>query len=159
MEDEFDMDVKRNYFMFSGKGKGNEKLLSFDNALLNAQVANYNHVKISSILPPHCISSNVIDIAKGSILFSAYASISRKGEGVISASIAVGIPEDSSDIGVIMEYSGLCTKEISEQKVIDMVVSAMKNRMIRIKEVKNMAIEEFLNDEYHSSVVAGIALW
>lgn len=153
--------VKANnkYFIFSGRGSGTEELLSFDNALINAKVANYNLVKISSILPPHYTSSDMICVVQGSVLFTAYASITKKGEGLISASIAVGIPNNASDIGVIMEFSGFCPKETSEQKVIDMVASAMKTRKIQVNEIKSMSIETYLSNDQYSSVIAGISLW
>lgn len=153
------METNKKCFMFSGKGNGAEKLLSFDNALIDAQVANYNLVKISSIMPPYCTFSKIIDVGQGGILFSAYASITQKGEGIISASVAVGIPEDERNVGVIMEYSGLCDKKTSESRVIDMVAFAMATRKVRVKEIKSLALEKILSNEHYSSVVSGIALW
>lgn len=36
----------------SGKGEGNTKLSAFDNALFDAGIANFNLIKLSSVIPP-----------------------------------------------------------------------------------------------------------
>ena len=46
--------VPRQAFVTKGVGKHKEKLTSFEMALRNAKIAEYNLVKVSSIFPPHC---------------------------------------------------------------------------------------------------------
>lgn len=43
---------KREIFVTSGTGSGQTQLAAFDEALLHAGIANYNLIKLSSILPP-----------------------------------------------------------------------------------------------------------
>ena len=41
-------------FFTKGVGEGQEKLTSFEMALRNAGIAEFNLVKVSSIMPPYC---------------------------------------------------------------------------------------------------------
>lgn len=60
-------DFPQSYMLVSGIGKAEYPLVTFDNALRDAGIGDYNLVKVSSILPPKCIRKNVIDIKQGSI--------------------------------------------------------------------------------------------
>ncbi len=103
-----------------GKGSSANGLPSFDKALLDAGVGNYNLVRLSSILPADCTYVDVKDIAahikEGSLLPTAYSTITSdvEGETIVSA-IGVGIPKDKSNVGVIMEYS---TKNVTETEAL-----------------------------------------
>lgn len=108
------------YCISSGTGKSEKGLPSFDKALIEAGVGNYNLVRLSSILPARCERVKVKDITKyikeGSLLPTAYSTITSdtKGDFIIST-IGVGIPKDSNNVGVIMEYS---TKNVSIEKAL-----------------------------------------
>lgn len=100
--------LAKKYFMGGGFGKGSERLSSFDKALMDAGVGNYNLVRLSSILPAGCVEVDEIDLTKGSLLPVAYSAVSSDRVGdVITASIAIGFPTDKSRVGVIMEYSAV----------------------------------------------------
>ena len=103
-----------------GCGVSKNGLPSFDKALLEAGVGNYNLVRLSSILPSECEWIDVKDISssikEGCLLPTAYSTITSdvKGEVIVST-IGVGIPVDKSHVGVIMEYS---TKGVTEQEAL-----------------------------------------
>lgn len=59
------------YKIVSGVGKSKYALVSFDNALRNAGIGDFNIVKVSSILPINCKYSESIPLKKGSILYAA----------------------------------------------------------------------------------------
>jgi arginine decarboxylase len=150
----------KNFTLFSGNSKGFiDALISFDMALIDAGVGNYNLVKVSSIRPPHFQQSDCISVPDGEILFSAYASLTEKGAGIISAALSIGIPIDEANIGVIMEYSCHDKKSVAAKKAEEMVASAMKTRGIAIREIIVASIETELIPDSYSTVVVGAALW
>lgn len=83
------------YKLSSGYGVSLHRLVSFDNALISAQISDYNLVKVSSILPAKCVLSNVITLKKGSIVYIAYGSLSSNiiGETIASA-VSIAIPKN-----------------------------------------------------------------
>lgn len=144
----------------SSEGKGEKKLTSFDNALLNSGIANYNLVKISSILPPNADFVEKVDLPEGSVLHTAFASLtSNKAGALISAAVAVGIPKDRTKIGVIMEFSDFCTKEIAEKQVKAMVVESMKNRGYEIEKILCATAEARSDGVKYVSAFAALSIW
>lgn len=103
-----------------GVGKSKNGLPSFDKALIEAGVGNYNLVRLSSILPAIHewvpVQSLPVKLKEGSLLPTAYSTITSDevGDTIISC-IGVGIPVDSNNVCVIMEYS---TKNISETEAM-----------------------------------------
>ena len=147
------------YTLVAGVGKGKTQLTAFDNALQQAGVGDYNLIKVSSILPPNAKETKDIHVNKGSILPIAYGSImAEEKEKEIVAVVAVGIPKNQEEIGVIMEYSGYERREQAELKVKKMVEEAMKNRRIEILEIKCVS-SSCVIDSNINCVFAGVALW
>lgn len=100
------------------KGKGNSKydLNAFDNALLDSGIADYNLVKLSSILPANCQKVDSVDLPKGSFLHTAFSKYVENRPGMtISAAVAIGIPKDRSLSEVIMEASGDYNQETADK--------------------------------------------
>ncbi len=150
----------REYFICAGKGYGQSKLNSFDEALRDAGLANYNLVKVSSILPAGVDRKPHVTIQEGSVLYTAYASISSSCPGdVVSAAIAVGLPLQKENIGVIMEYSGKCDEECARRSVCSMVEEAMRNRGYEIKEILCYATSTEGRADISSTAFAAIAMW
>ena len=130
------------YNLSASIGYGKTELTSFDDALLNSKIANYNLVKVSSILPAFTVYSSIITIPEGDLLYTAYATQTTNKNGVkISAAIAAGIPSDPHNIGVIMEFSGNCSLEVAKKNVSQMVVEAMGKRRYDLKEILCEATE------------------
>lgn len=148
------------YTLFSGTGVGKTELTSIDNALFNSRIANYNLVKISSILPPCVTFKKEIELSEGSILNTAQSSITAcAGSKAVSAAVGVAVPEDSAKVGVIMEFSGCCSVKESEETVKEMLIEAMQIRESKIKEFKIASAEITPDGDGYYTAVAGISLW
>jgi len=154
----------RYYTIVSGVGSHSTKLGSFDRALLNANIGNYNLVKISSILPPCCEERKLIDLRIGSILYTAYTSFSNDANHLFSSAIAIGIPQKEDNIGVIMEYSDFVDINDAKLIVTNMVDEEMRERNIALrtivgKEISSNSIK--INDFEYGVITtfAGVALW
>ena len=130
----------KKYFVTAASSEGNTALTAFDGALLNARVGNTNLLRVSSILPPGCEYEPDLEIPPGSLLPIAYGSITSSEPGdIISAAVAVGIKRNS--FGVIMEFSGKCSKREAEEQVVRMVEEAFAMRDLKLDEVKVAATE------------------
>lgn len=124
------------FFVCAGVGEGRTTLNAFDAALLDSGVGNTNLMKMSSILPPRVVQSDRQPLPPGEFIPIAYASIgSTTPMEVISAAVAVGIPEDPNLNGVIMEYSARGQGADVEAIVRRMAKDAMEMRGFAIKEI------------------------
>lgn len=150
-----------NYLITSGCGKSEYQLVAFDEALRNAQIADYNLVKISSILPMRCTATSPEYLPpRGSGLLTAFGSVSsdQKGDRIASA-VSVAIPEDPNEVGVIMEYSGHCSAAYAEEQVRSMAREAMENRGRAICEIRSSSIECVSDGNGYVSVISAICIW
>ncbi len=148
--------IPKKFFVTAASAEGDSHLTAFDGALLKARVGNTNLVRVSSILPPACEYEPDLLVPPGALLPIAYGSIVSDIPGeLISAAVAVGITKDS--FGVIMEYSGRCTKEEAEQQVREMVKEAFRIREIELIEVK-VAVTEHTVEKIGCSFAA-VPLW
>jgi arginine decarboxylase len=152
------------FTVVKGLGFHQTELGSFDRALLDANLGNYNLVKISSILPPNCQERKDVDVNYGNILYTAYTFMTSAKGQEFSSAIAVGIPKNKMDIGVIMEYSGIESEIGIKSIVIDMVKEEMQIRGIAVKKIIDMEISSKskllkCDDSAYVSTFAAIALW
>ena len=132
-------EIPKKYFFVAGSSEGYSRLNAFDAALIKAGVGNTNLVKVTSIIPPYAEEVEPIELPPGALVPTAYSVITSELEGeIISAAVAVAIPEDKSKPGIIMEYSSKGHKEDVERVVRKMAEEAMKIRgeeKIRIKSI------------------------
>jgi arginine decarboxylase len=148
------------YILNSSIGYGTSELTSFDNALLNCKIANYNLVKVSSILPARCREVEKVDIPEGSVIFTAYASLSSNKTGqLMSAAVGVGLPKDKEKIGVIMECSGFCTRQNTEEKLKSMIKEAMQTRGYEIEHIIFKSTEATVSTNEYVTVFASLSMW
>lgn len=96
-------------FLTKGKGQHKEKLASFEQALRAAGIAPFNLVKISSIFPPHCklISKEegLKHLHPGQIVFLVMSECATdEAHRMLSASIGLAIPNESSHYGYLSEH-------------------------------------------------------
>lgn len=96
-------------FLTKGKGQHREKLASLEQALREAGIAPFNLVKTSSIFPPHCrlISrrEGIKLLKPGQILFLVMSeNATNEAHRLISASVGLAIPNDSSHYGYLSEH-------------------------------------------------------
>ncbi len=154
------MYLASNFTFVKGIGKDCEnELLSFDTALCSAGIGNYNIVRVSSILPSKAVKKKSIEVHKGSVLYVAYATKTIYGVGRIASAISVGIPQNSLDIGVIMEYSASSDKESAIEHSREMVKKSMEYREITLKDILSVGIEAVQEEQQYLTTFAGIVLW
>lgn len=153
--------IADSYKIGHGIGRGAERLVAFDNALLNGGVGNYNLVRLSSILPCEAKLKERIELPLGSLLPIAYAHYSSNVAGkVISAAVAIGFPEaPEGKCAVIMEYEGECTADYALRRVQGMVEDAFRARGWNLSHMKSDAIEAAPDGSESVSVFAYVAEW
>jgi len=146
------------YFLVSGASDGFSLLNAFDGALLQAGIGNTNIVKMSSIVPPHCQRIAPVPLPPGALVPAAYAAIRSDIPGeIISAGVAVALPEDENQNGLIMEYSAKGDQRKIEEMVRNMAVEGMKLRGWKIKDLKSIAIEYRI--KRIGAALAAVVLW
>jgi arginine decarboxylase len=92
-----------------GVGRHKEKLTSFELALRNAQIAQYNIVNVSSIVPPACqlvaLQDGLKDLAPGQIMHCVMSrNATNEPHRLIASSIGVAIPKDPNQYGYLSEH-------------------------------------------------------
>ena len=148
------------YCLVKGASEGRTRLNAFDNSLLNAGVGDTNLMRMSSILPPGAEEQSIedIELPDGGLIPLAYATIDSTTPGrYISSAIAVGIPEDDSKPGVIMEFEDHSRLDHVEKIVRQMVVDAFEYRKRELKEIKSIGIEHKV--ENCAATFAAAVLW
>lgn len=151
--------MSNKYIITKGTGSSNYELNAFDNALLSSGIADYNLVKLSSILPAQCTQVDYVDLPKGDFLHTAYSSyIENQPNKIISAAVAIAKPEDSSFPGVIMEVAGEFDSFTAKKLVIDMACVAMEARKIDKFNIQEEVISMRTKDCYNC-VIAAVSIW
>lgn len=148
------------FCLVKGAAEGRTRLNAFDNALLNAGVGDTNLMRMSSILPPAAQEHNIneIELPKGGLIPLAYASIDSTTPGrYISSAVAVGIPDDPSQPGVIMEFEDHSKLENVEAIARQMVVDAFKRRDRTLKKIRSVGVEHRV--ETCGATFAAAVLW
>lgn len=101
--------IPKTAFITKGVGRHKEKLTSFEMALRNAKIAEFNLVKVSSIFPPECKlvqrANGLKNLFPGQILHVVMSENStNEPNRLVTASAGVAIPKDSSRHGYISEH-------------------------------------------------------
>ena len=101
--------VPSEVFLTQGVGQHKEKLASFEEALRNADIANFNLVQVSSIFPPHCrLISKKKGLAKLSSGQIVYVVMSRnqsnENRRLLASSVGLAIPKDPENYGYLSEH-------------------------------------------------------
>lgn len=96
-------------FLTRGIGRHRQKLTSFELALREARLAQYNVVRVSSIFPPQCAlvscEAGLRGLHPGQIVFSVVAeACTNEPSRLAAAAIGLAIPADSSHHGYISEH-------------------------------------------------------
>lgn len=103
------MYVPTKVFLTKGVGKHKEKLTSFELALRNAQIAKYNIVNVSSIVPPACqfvpLAEGLKYLIPGQIIHCVMSkNATNEPHRLIASSIGVAIPKDPTQYGYLSEH-------------------------------------------------------
>lgn len=101
--------VAKEICLTRGVGRHREKLASFELALRDAGIAEYNLVRVSSIFPPECKligrKEAMAKLSPGQVLYAVIAeSATNEPNRLIAASIGLAIPRDRSRYGYLSEH-------------------------------------------------------
>ncbi len=123
------------YVLLSGSANGKTPLNAFDQALIDLDIADFNYITVSSILPKECSKGDIQDIKKielGSFVYCVMSRIySEKPKDRISSAIAC--VQTKETVGCITEYSGHCSKKEAERQ-------ALKRAEIMVEQRKDATI-------------------
>jgi len=101
--------IAKEIFLTKGVGYHKDKLTSFEEALRKAQIARFNLVDVSSILPPKCkivpVRKGLEKLESGQILFVVKArNETNEYKRLVSSSIGVAVPRDRNLHGYLSEH-------------------------------------------------------
>lgn len=146
------------YVVRTGTGSGTQPLNAFDAALVDAGVGDYNLIRVSSILPPQAVVGSSIPLLPGSRLPIAYGTATSVTRGRhATAAVGVGLPEDPSENGVIMEFHGHLPQDEAHDIITEMTIEAMKIRSKAYREIV-VATAEIICEDRPVSAFAAVAL-
>jgi len=101
--------VPKEMFLTRGVGVHKEKLVSFELALRDAGIAEYNLVRVSSIFPPNCTiipkEDGIKKLRFGQVVFCVLSDQAvREQNRLIAASVGVALPRDTTQHGYLSEH-------------------------------------------------------
>ncbi len=147
--------VPKKFKIVVGAAEGSYKLTAFDHALMKAGISNVNLIRISSILPPQAEQDQSLQLAPGSLTPTAYGTTASDRPGTtISAAVGIGFSPDT--FGVIMEFSGECSRQEAEEQVSGMIKEAFELRSLPLKDVQIQSVEHVV--EKAGAVIAAVVL-
>lgn len=155
--------VPKKYFLTKGSGTGQTPLLSFEAALKDADIAAYNLVKVSSIIPPNCQEINIKKgkkyLSRGEIVYTVLSEhITNQSAKSISCALGIARPLDNSLHGYVYEHSDEDKPEetigkFAEQCAISMVANASGLNIQNIERVhNNKDIQKILSQSKYISI-------
>lgn len=146
------------FFLVSGVGEGSTSLNAFDDALLDAGIANTNLLKVTSILPPHCKKIKPVRLPFGALVPVVYAlKISSTRDELIAAGVGIGIPANKNRPGLIMEYSCIGGKKEAGRILREMVEEGFNMRKEKLDEIKIASAE--CRVKRTGAACAAVVLW
>ncbi|MBO8129746.1 MAG: arginine decarboxylase, pyruvoyl-dependent [Peptococcaceae bacterium] len=148
--------VPKKFFVTAVSAEGKSRLNAFDNALLAARIGNVNLLRVSSILPTGAEYDPDLQFPAGALVPTAYGSITSDVQGELIAA-AVGVAVDPAGFGVIMEYSGKCSRDEAYRAVEEMLAEAFAKRGLSIKDKKIKAVEHRVDKV--GCCLAAVPLW
>ena len=132
--------VPREAFFTRGVGRHKERLQSFEWALRQAGIAQYNLVRVSSIYPPNCKiisrAKGVAQLAAGEIVHAVLTDSSTNEKGrLIFSGTGLAVPAKGDSYGYISEHHcyGMTAKEGADY-VEDMAASMLASTRRRSRE-------------------------
>ena len=123
--------IPRQMFFTKGAGKHRQNLQSFEEALRDAGIAQFNLVRVSSIYPVDCriVSrrKGLEQLSPGEIVFCVMAeSRTNEPNRLAGAGIGLALPADKTQHGYIAEHHGFgMTQRICADYVEDMAATML----------------------------------
>ena len=96
-------------FLTKGVGKHREQLTSFELALRDARIAEFNIVRVSSIFPPGCkvisVQEGLKQLTPGQIMYAVmYDNATNEPHRLVAASVGLAIPANKDQHGYLSEH-------------------------------------------------------
>jgi len=122
--------IPKQLFLTKGMGRHKERLTSFEMALRSANIAQYNLVKVSSILPPGCkiISKEkgLKALSPGEIVFCVMSENStNEPHRLIASSVGIAIPREQKEYGYLSEHHSYGQKEEDAGDYVESLAAEM----------------------------------
>lgn len=141
------MIVPKETFLTKGVGKHKEKLTSFEMALRDAKIAEYNIVRVSSIFPPYCKmvsrEKGLKKLKTGQILYVVLSeNYTNEANRLIAASIGIAIPKDRSNHGYLSEHHSFGQTENTAGDYAEDLAASMLATTLGISYDENLHYDE-----------------
>ncbi len=149
--------VPERLWLTCGVAEGETELNAFDNALLRAEIGNYNLIKVSSIVPRDAVLQEQGPSMPAGALIPAVlstATSSVPGE-LISSCVGLGLSKGS--YGIIMEYAGRASATDAEEVTRKMLKEAFARRGLTLDRALFKSCEHRV--EKVGCTVAAVVLW
>jgi arginine decarboxylase len=150
----------------SGAAYGRQELNAFDYALRDAGIADFNLIKVTSIIPPGIpvrrIKSGATPVlGEGDLAPTIYAHAVTSDPGVtVAAAVGVGVPRSSRpEAGLVYVWSGVGTKSDAEEEIHLMVEDGMKVRSRESFDVSLVSAEAVGRDDGRVACALACALF
>lgn len=103
------MYVPTRLFLTRGVGRHREKLSSFEMALRNCGIAQFNLVRVSSIYPPGCkivrMDKGLAEMKAGQIVHVVMSEVAtNEPRRLMASAVGVAIPRDAHQFGYLSEH-------------------------------------------------------
>lgn len=144
------MYVAKRLFLTKGVGKHREKLVSFELALRDAKIAQFNLVRVSSILPPQCkivsIEKGLTELSPGQVVHAVIAEAStNEHHRLLASSVGIAIPKDRNRFGYLSEYHSFGEDEKTAGDYAEDLAAQMLATILGINFDVNLSYNERLD--------------
>jgi arginine decarboxylase len=141
------MFVPAKAFLTKGVGRHKEKLTSFELALREAHIAQYNLVRVSSIFPPNCQlmswEQGLKSLMPGQVVFAVIAEASTNEPSRLAASaLGLAIPADPNHHGYISEHHTFGQRQQSAGDYAEDLAASMLATVLGVPFDPNQAWDE-----------------
>lgn len=139
--------VPKNCFLTKGTGKDKERLTSFERALRNAGIAQFNLVSISSIFPPNCRllsrAEGLSYMRPGQVVFAVISrNATNEPHRLITASVGIAIPRDPLQHGYLSEHESFGETEEKAGDYAEDLAATMLATIIGVEFDPNSSYDE-----------------
>ena len=141
------MFVPAKAFLTKGVGRHKEKLTSFELALREAHIAQYNLVRVSSIFPPNCQlvswEQGLKSLMPGQVVFAVIAEAATNEPSRLAASsLGLAIPADPNHHGYISEHHTFGQRQQSAGDYAEDLAASMLATVLGVPFDPNQAWDE-----------------
>lgn len=148
------------FFVTAGKAFSPiSPLNAFDEALMDAGIAQCNLVPVSSILPAGAVEIGFIPITPGAIVFTIMARIEGNEGETISAGVAwsFSVSKEYGRYGIVVEACGKVSKDELREELMEKISRMAKVRRMNLEEIKMKLVSiKRIPKGMYGSVIAAV---